>query len=132
MPWRRFRFGITDMSDALPTAETDFSAQMQALVIEAEQVKSEKGPKADKRQPAEPVATATPFALAQVLRPILLGMESLMRTQSSQNLTLDRLEKALEAHASVPEVLSDARQSLDQRNAVNRAMFDALHTELKG
>jgi molecular chaperone GrpE (heat shock protein) len=46
-------------------------------------------------------------------------------------MALDRMEKALEAHASVPEVLSEARQSLEQRSSLNRVMFDALHGELK-
>jgi molecular chaperone GrpE (heat shock protein) len=62
---------------------------------------------------------------------LFLGMESLMRSQTAQSAMLERLEKALGAHAAVPEVLNDTRQALDQRNLVNRAMFDALHKELK-
>lgn len=121
------------MPDASSTEESDFSAQMQALVIEAEQAREDKTHKnGDKRGGHEPLQTSAVAALAQQLRPILLGMESLMRSQSVQNMTLDRLEKALESHAAVPEVLHEAKQSLDQRNVLNRALFDALHAELKG
>jgi molecular chaperone GrpE (heat shock protein) len=121
------------MPDASPTVDPDFSAQMQALVIEAEQARGDKPDKnGERRAPAgSPAQMAPEIAMAQLLRPIFLGMESLMRSQSVQNLALDRLEKALENHASVPEVLNDARQSLDQRNVVNRAMFEALHADLK-
>jgi molecular chaperone GrpE (heat shock protein) len=119
------------MPDPLPTEEVDFSAQMQALVIEAAQVQGEKTQKsAEKRNAAEPASPA-PMDLAQMLRPLLVGMESLMRSQGTQSLTLERLEKSMGSHASIPEVLNDARQSLDQRNVINRAMFDALHSELK-
>ena len=120
------------MPDASSTEESDFSAQMQALVIEAEQARGDKTQKNGEKRGGEPLQTSTQAALQQLLRPIFLGMESLMRSQSVQSMSLDRLEKALEAHASVPEVLHDARQSLDQRNVLNRALFDALHAELKG
>ena len=121
------------MPEALPTVDPDFSAQMQALVIEAEQVLGEKQQKVgERRSIAMPPQTSPEIALAQLLRPLLLGMESLMRSQNVQNLSLDRLEKSMESQATATDVLSDARQSLDQRNVVNRAMFDALHAELKG
>jgi molecular chaperone GrpE (heat shock protein) len=120
------------MPEASPTVDPDFSAQMEALVIEAAQSRGEKSPKnGDRRANAEAAATSPEIAFAQLLRPIFAGMESLMRSQTVQNMALDRLEKTLEGHAGVPEVLNDAKQSLDQRNVVNRAMFDALHTELK-
>ena len=105
---------------------------MEALVIEAAQTKGEKAAKnGDRRSSAESAHIAPEIALAQLLRPIFAGMDSLMRSQNVQSLALDRLEKALEGHATIPEVLNDARHSLDQRNVVNRAMFDALHSELK-
>ena len=106
---------------------------MQALVIEAEQAREDKTHKnGEKRGGPDPLQTSSQAMLQQLLRPIFLGMESLMRSQSVQNMALDRLEKALEAHSSVPEVLHEARQSLDQRNVLNRSLFDALHAELKG
>jgi molecular chaperone GrpE (heat shock protein) len=118
------------MPDGLPDVELDFSAQMQALVIEAEQVLGEKSPKVPDRRPEAPVVPNGP-SLTQLLRPLLLGMESLMRKQADHTDTLERVEKALGTQATIPDVLNEARQSLDQRNVVNRAMFDALHSELK-
>jgi molecular chaperone GrpE (heat shock protein) len=130
--WQGFGYGRTDMPDPSPTVDIDFTAQMRALVIEAEQAQGEKdGKPADRRANGDLPHTAPEIALGQLLRPVLMGLESLMRSQSVQNMALDRLEKALEAHAGVPEVLSEARQSLDQRSALNRVMFDALHGELK-
>jgi molecular chaperone GrpE (heat shock protein) len=121
------------MPEASSTEDPDFSAQMQALVIEAEQARGEKPQKnGERRSSSEPVQSSTQALLAQQLRPLLLGMESLMRSQGVQSMVLDRLEKALESHSGVPEVLTEARHSLDQRNVLNRALFDALHAELKG
>jgi molecular chaperone GrpE (heat shock protein) len=129
--WREIGYGKPDMPDSSPTEDPDFSAQMQALVIQAEQAREEKAQKSgEKRMVTDSTGTA-PLPLMQMLRPLFQGMESLMRSQGTQSTTLERLEKALASHASVPEVLNDARQSLDQRNVINRAMFDALHSELK-
>ena len=119
------------MPDPLPTEEADFSAQMQALVIEAAQVQEEKSHKSGEKRVAADSTSPSPIPLAQMLRPLLLGIEALMKSQGTQSLTLERLEKSMGTHASIPEVLNDARQSLDQRNVISRAMFDALHAELK-
>jgi molecular chaperone GrpE (heat shock protein) len=130
--WQGFRYGRTDMPDPSPSVDIDFTAQMRALVIEAEQAQGGKdGKPAERRANGDLPQTTPEIALGQLLRPVLMGLESLMRSQSVQNMALDRLEKALEAHAGVPEVLTEARQSLDQRSALNRVMFDALHGELK-
>lgn len=117
------------MPDALPTDNTDFSAQMQALAIEAEQARGEKTPKpADKK-----IESSSPtMALAQLLRPLVQGMEAMMRAQGAQTSILQRLDEARNSQDGMSEVVSEARQAIEQRNAVNRAMFDALHTELKG
>src|SRR5262245_193587 len=119
------------MPDPLPTEQVDFSAQMQALVIEAAQVQEEKTQKTSEKRVIADSNTPAQIPLAQMLRPLLLGIESLMKSQGTQSLTLERLEKSMVNHASIPEVLNDARQSLDQRNVISRAMFDALHAELK-
>ena len=95
------------MPDTSPTVDIDFTAQMRALVIEAEQAQGEKdGKPGERRANGDLPQTAPEIALSQLLRPVLMGLESLMRSQSVQNMALDRLEKALEAHAGVPEVLS--------------------------
>jgi molecular chaperone GrpE (heat shock protein) len=119
------------MSDASPTVGTDFSAQMQALSIEAESARGDKPLKTDKR-PIEDRPGSPAFSLQQLLRPVLLGLESLMRTQSAQAQTLERMERTMGSFGGVTAALGEARTAVEQRNVVNRAMFDALHGELKG
>lgn len=117
------------MPDALPTDETDFSAQMQALSMEAEQARGEKTNKATEKR----IESSSPtMALAQLLRPLIVGMESMMKAQGAQSAVLQRLDDAMGAQTQMPELISETRQALEHRNVVNRAMFDALHTELKG
>jgi len=65
------------------------------------------------------------------LRPILQGIEAVARAQSQQVDVLDRMEQAMVSHAAVPKVLSETKQAIESRNVVNRAMFEALHAELK-
>jgi molecular chaperone GrpE (heat shock protein) len=120
------------MPDAQPIDETDFSAQMQALAMQAEQSRGDRPPKPTEKKPDSKVEYNPTFALAQLLRPLILGMESVMRVQGAQSEVLQRIDGALGAQAEIPEVLSETRQALEQRNSVSRAMFDALHTELKG
>ena len=65
------------------------------------------------------------------LRPILQGVEALARAQFEQVGVLDRVEKMMQAQNGVAKVLTDTRVALEQRNVVNKAMFEVLHTELK-
>lgn len=65
------------------------------------------------------------------LQPILHGLEAVARAQSEQVGLLDRVEKALLQQVGTAKVLADSKQALEQRNTVNRAMFEALHSELK-
>ena len=67
----------------------------------------------------------------QSLQPILHGLEAVARAQFEQVGLLDRVEKALSQQAGTAKVLADSKQALEQRNTVNRAMFEALHSELK-
>lgn len=69
------------------------------------------------------------FQLA--LRPILQGIEAVARAQFEQVDILDRFEKVMMHQAAVPKILTETKTALEQRNVVNRAMFEALHTELK-
>jgi molecular chaperone GrpE (heat shock protein) len=66
------------------------------------------------------------------LRPILQGIESLNNAHNENALRLTRIEKALTASEQLPQIIAETRQALDQRNIINRVMFEALHTELKG
>jgi molecular chaperone GrpE (heat shock protein) len=67
----------------------------------------------------------------QSLRPILLGIEAVARAQFEQVDMLDRVEKVMMHQTGVPKILAETKAALEQRNAVSRAMFEALHAELK-
>ncbi len=115
--------------------DTDFQAQMEALAIEAEHITKPK-PKPDAGETVHAPPSGAMFT--QMLRPVVAGIEALTRAQSSHVKMLERIEKVGEATASVPSLLADAkntisdtRAAMEQRNVVNRAMFEALHGELK-
>jgi molecular chaperone GrpE (heat shock protein) len=78
---------------------------------------------------AENALTASDFR--QSLRPILQGVEAVARAQFEQVDVLDRVEKVMMHQTGVPKILAEAKAALEQRNTVNRAMFEALHAELK-
>ena len=65
------------------------------------------------------------------LRPILQGVEAMARAQFEQVGVLDRVEKMMLAQNGVAKVLTEAKVVLEQRNVVNKAMFEVLHGELK-
>ena len=70
-------------------------------------------------------------AFQQSLRPILQGIEAVARAQFEQVDVLDRVEKVMMHQTAVPKILAETKVALEQRNLVNRAMFEALHAELK-
>lgn len=114
------------MVDPNPNMDSEFSAQLQALVIEAEQSRE-----ADlNAHVAPPRPTAAPDVQSLVRR-VLDSMESLHRSQNEQLATLDRLDRLAAASESVPQALAETKQSLESRNTVSKAMFEALHAELK-
>jgi molecular chaperone GrpE (heat shock protein) len=78
-------------------------------------------------------ADATPGSpnFQQALRPILQGIEAVARAQFEQVDVLDRVEKVMMHQTAVPKILAETKIALEQRNIVNRAMFEALHAELK-
>ena len=108
------------------STDTDFSAQLQALVIEAEQTRDARGPSKDTA--AKPISEA---AIQGAIKPILDSIEALHRSQSEQFVTLLKLEKLALLSDVLPITLADTRQALESRNLVNKAMFEALHSELK-
>ena len=78
------------------------------------------------------------YSFTQMLRPLVAGIEALTRAQNSHAKVLERIEKAGETSASVPALVGDTKMllvetktAMEQRNVVNRAMFEALHSELK-
>jgi molecular chaperone GrpE (heat shock protein) len=108
------------------TTDTDFSAQLQALVIEAEQTRDVRGPAKDTA--AKPLSEV---AIQGIIKPILESIEALHKSQSEQFVTLLKLEKLALLSDVLPITLTDTRQALESRNIVNKAMFEALHSELK-
>jgi molecular chaperone GrpE (heat shock protein) len=67
----------------------------------------------------------------QSLRPIIQGIEAVARAQFEQVDMLDRVEKVMMHQTAVPKILAETKVALEQRNLVNKAMFEALHAELK-
>jgi hypothetical protein len=76
-------------------------------------------------------APSTGQSLQQLLRPIMQGIEGLVRAQIDQGDITARVEKALTQHESLPKILVDTKIALEQRNVINRSMFEALHAELR-
>lgn len=66
-----------------------------------------------------------------ILRPIVEGIEALTRSQAEQLTALGKLDSFVAATECVPKMLTETRQALENRNSVSKAMFEALHTELK-
>ena len=67
----------------------------------------------------------------QLLRSVVQGIEVMARAQSDQAGALERVEKAMHSQESLPRMLIETKQALDQKSSVSRAMFEALHSELK-
>jgi molecular chaperone GrpE (heat shock protein) len=123
--------------------EIDVESQLRGLFQEAEDhlalSKRAEGAKIAPR-PADERVSRPPLSPAHILRPVLLGLEALVRA-SGENAALlgkldDKLDKASEgvsdAHKAIPNLIESLQSMLDQKNGVNQRMFDALHEELKG
>ena len=126
------------MPEEIATNDDDFSEQLKALVIEAENRIDPAPPRRSEASSVPGTVTAEERravqslqSLPQMLRPLILGIEALTRAQNEHTNTLEKVDRTIAAQESLPQLLADAKQSLDQRNTVNRAMFEALHAELK-
>lgn len=82
-------------------------------------------------KPESATAAGAEDAAQRSLQPILHSLEAVARAQFEQVGLLDRVEKAMAEQTGVAKVLADAKHALEQRNVVSRAMFEALHAELK-
>ncbi len=80
---------------------------------------------------ADDGTTAERVNFQHSLRPILQGVEALARAQFEQVGVIDRVEKMMQAQNGVAKVLAETKVALEQRNVVNKAMFEVLHGELK-
>ena len=74
---------------------------------------------------------SVPPSFQQSLRPLLQGIEAVARAQFEQVDMLDRVEKVMMHQTGVPKILAETKAVLEQRNGVSKAMFEALHAELK-
>jgi molecular chaperone GrpE (heat shock protein) len=74
---------------------------------------------------------SVPPNFQQSLRPLLQGIEAVARAQFEQVDMLDRVEKVMMHQTGVPKILAETKAVLEQRNTVSKAMFEALHGELK-
>jgi molecular chaperone GrpE (heat shock protein) len=123
--------------------EIDVESQLQGLFQEAEDhlasAKRAEGVKPAPRPPEERVVRP-PLSPAHILRPVLLGLEALVRASGENAALLGKLDEKFEkvsagvsdAHKAIPGVVESLQAMLDQKNGVNQRMFDALHEELKG
>jgi hypothetical protein len=122
--------------------EIDVESQLRGLFQEAEDhialAKRAEGTKTAPR-PAEEKAARQPLNPAHILRPVLLGLEALVRASGENAALLGRLDDKMEkvsegvseAHKTIPGLVESLQSMLDQKNGVNQRMFDALHEELK-
>jgi molecular chaperone GrpE (heat shock protein) len=123
--------------------EIDVESQLRGLFQEAEDhlalAKRSEGAKTAPR-PVEERAVRQPLSPAHILRPVLLGLEALVRASGENAALLGRLddkidkasEGAFDAHKALPALVDSLQALLDQKNGVNQRMFDALHEELRG
>jgi molecular chaperone GrpE (heat shock protein) len=142
------------MAEILELNDADFTAQMQGLIDEAKRSLNDRAP-ATKASAApngthagepgsepEPAAPPTMEASArsgpsvpEMLRPIVQGVQAIGRATGENTQILGKLEKAAgdaaDAHRELPQIVTELKQIVEQRNAVSRQMFDALHEELK-
>jgi hypothetical protein len=105
------------------------SAESATCVVDTGAKRLAVHPRTDGDVPLPPEADASE-SVQDSLRRVASGIESLSRAHFEHVEVLGRVEKAMTHQATVPKVLSEAKQALEQRNVVNRAMFEALHSEL--
>jgi molecular chaperone GrpE (heat shock protein) len=141
---------MISMSDTLELSDSDFAEKMRGLIDEAERALTDR-PAA----PAKPAAAAEPasgadgtsapvdLALAakssqsvpDMLRPLVQGVQAIGRTTGEHTQLLGKIDKCVDDAADdlrqLPQIVTDLKAILDQRNHVSRQMFDALHEELK-
>ncbi len=139
------------MSDLLELADADFAAQMRGLIDEAERALSDRSagsrpapapeapapaPAAVEIPPAAPEPAARPQPnVAEMLRPLVQGVQAIGRATGEHTQILGKLDKvandSVEAQKELPQIVLELKTLLEQRNNVSRQMFDALHEELK-
>ena len=126
------------MPEVIELSDSDFAAQMHGLVCEAERALGDRKT-ADKTHEVEAAAPESPSApgapsFAEALRPLTQAVQAVGRAAGEHTQILSRLDKAAGtsgAEKELPQVVTDLKAMVEQRNVVSRQMFDALHEELK-
>lgn len=109
-------------SEIIPDSFVEFAEQMKSLTDEAQRKMHEV-----KERQAEP---AVPN-LSHLLHPILLAIQALGRATEENTRNLAKVTESLKGHEELPGLLSEVRDTLQQKHAINQQLFDALHAELK-
>ncbi len=118
------------MPDLAELSDPDFAAQMQGLVHQAEQAMETK--EAAVRQngtakDSDDKALKNYQSLPQVLRPLVVGLEAVGRATGENTQLLLKLRE----EQDLPQLVTELKAMVEQKNAVSREMFDALHEELR-
>lgn len=142
------------MAQPQETLDEDFDAQLRGLFQQAERalehrneaepggaaevpdLLDELGAGSESQSSPEHSGSASSASLPQALRPLVQGLEAIVRATSDNTTTLQKLESAAAAHKGLdkdlPQIVAELRSMLDLKNGVNQGMFAALHEELKG
>jgi len=127
------------MPEIAELSDPDFTAQMQGLVHQAEQAigsREAAAKQAETQKEAEEKALKSYQSLPQMLKPLQVGLEAVGRATLENKQLLQKMEEtaatASKAQQDLPTLVTELRGIIEQKNAVSREMFDALHAELKG
>lgn len=117
------------MPDDGPSLEPEFTAQLEALIAEAEQQMDAKSKSSTPdhsqesdtgKDRSEKTGTPTTRKSGNALSPSVVLPEM-----------LQKIEQVLASHEALPTLMNEVKAAVERKNAVNKAMFDALHVELK-
>lgn len=109
--------------------QIDFEDQMQALAAEAERKKQE-APRSEGAKSSDWFVR-----LAQLIKPVAVGIESLTRASSEQTQGLQKLSQIVADQPNPTPAIEALREDLvrlTEVEASNQRLFDAMHVEMRG
>ena len=107
----------------------------EAPILEHETAPFDSSPASDEVSQTPPNTAANKLqdlVAAGRLGAILQKLEAMADSHEAHHGTLEKIEAALASQEPLQRLMGDAKQVIEQRNVVNKAMFEALHSELKG
>lgn len=127
------------MPEVFDLSDPDFTAQMQGLVEEAQQVMGSRAPSGrpgdQKQHAAEEATERAPQSLPQMLQPFVQGLAAITRATGENTQLLKKLDKtsseSVEPLQQLPGAVADLRGIIEKKDALSKQMFDALHEELR-